>query len=87
MPTTLQTNIGRNNMIRITAFAVALTFGACAAASAQTPAPRNACTEDAAKFCPNVQPGEGRIIACLVKDKDKLTPACRQFLISNGSLK
>ena len=69
-------------MIRITALTLALTFGACAAVSAQPEAPRNACTDDAAKLCPNVKPGEGRIIACLVKDKDKLTNACKQLLIS-----
>jgi hypothetical protein len=73
-------------MIRVAACALALTaivYGA----SAQDRGPRNACTDDAAKLCPNVQPGEGRVIACLVKDKSKLTAACVQLLTSMGTLK
>ena len=73
-------------MIRIAACVLALTM-VVHAASAQDRGPRNACTDDAAKLCPNVQPGEGRIIVCLIKDKSKLTASCVQLLTSMGKLK
>jgi hypothetical protein len=57
------------------------------AASAQDRFPQNACTNDAIKLCPNVKPGEGRVIACLVKDKSKLTAACVKLLTSMGAMK
>ena len=52
------------------------------AASAQemTAEQRNACMGDYEKYCKSVQPGGGRIIACLAKESDKLTPACKKVL-------
>ena len=41
---------------------------------------RNACMGDYEKFCKGVTPGGGRIIACLAKESDKLTPACKKVL-------
>jgi hypothetical protein len=41
---------------------------------------RNACTGDFEKYCKGVVPGGGRIIACLAKESDKLTPACKKVL-------
>ena len=73
-------------MIRVTVFAIALTAVA-SAASAQGNYPRNDCTDDAMKLCPTVKPGEGRVIACLVKDKSKLSAACIKLLTSRGDLK
>ena len=35
---------------------------------------------DYEKFCKSVTPGGGRIIACLVKQSDKLAPACKKVL-------
>jgi hypothetical protein len=32
------------------------------------------------KFCKGTLPGSGRIIACLAKESDKLTPACKKVL-------
>jgi hypothetical protein len=35
---------------------------------------------DYEKFCKGVMPGGGRIIACLAKENEKLTPACQKVL-------
>ena len=40
-----------------------------------------ACKADAAKVCKDVQPGEGRVVRCLVERKDQLSPACRQRIV------
>ena len=45
-----------------------------------TAAQRDACTGDFQKFCKGTVPGGGRIIACLAKQNDKLTPACQKVL-------
>src|SRR5258707_12638606 len=37
-----------------------------------------ACAEDAQKFCATVQPGGGRIVACLKEHKVSLSDRCRQ---------
>jgi hypothetical protein len=41
---------------------------------------RSACKGDYQKFCAGTTPGGGRIIACLAKSNDKLTPACKKVL-------
>jgi Cysteine rich repeat len=41
---------------------------------------RSACMGDFEKYCKSVTPGGGRIIACLAKQSDKLTPACKKVL-------
>lgn len=74
-------------MIRPMTLAVTLTFVAVGA-SAQTPTPaKNPCGEDQAKLCVGVKPGEGRMIACMVPQREKLSPGCVQLLISMGKLK
>lgn len=57
-------------------------LGASPTAFAQelTAAQRNACMGDYQKYCKGVAPGGGRIIACLSKSSDKLTPACQKVL-------
>ena len=52
------------------------------AASAQelTAEQRSACMGDYEKYCKGVAPGGGRIIACLAKESDKITPACKKVL-------
>ena len=39
---------------------------------------RAACTADAQKLCAGVQPGGGRIVACLKEHKDELSDQCKQ---------
>ena len=49
-----------------------------AQAGDQLAAIRAACAEDAQKFCATVQPGGGRVVACLKDHKDSLSDKCRQ---------
>jgi len=73
-------------MTRIAIVVLALTAVA-GIASAQDSKPRNPCGDDQAKLCVGVKPGEGRMIACMVKQKNKLSAECTQLLISMGALK
>lgn len=52
-------------------FALALTAPAAAEGSAKGP-----CAPDAAKFCKDVKPGEGRVAACLKEHEKELSQAC-----------
>lgn len=36
------------------------------------------CKDDAAKFCKDVQPGEGRIMQCMKEHENELSPACKE---------
>ena len=67
-------------MLRITLIAALLSISTAALAQDMTAAQRNACMGDYQKYCKGVQPGGGRIIACLAKESDKLTPACKKVL-------
>jgi hypothetical protein len=44
-----------------------------------------ACADDARKFCAGVQPGGGRIIACLKQHKDGVSNACKQAAAASTS--
>jgi hypothetical protein len=68
-------------MIRTILTAAALLCATQAAfAQDMTAAQRDACMGDYQKYCKSVTPGGGRIIACLAKESDKLTPACKKVL-------
>ena len=67
-------------MLRITIATAALLFASGAFAQELTAAQRDACMGDYEKFCKGTVPGGGRIIACLAKQSDKLTPACKKVL-------
>ena len=41
------------------------------------PVPGKACKADLDKACPGVEPGQGRILACLEGKTDQLSPACK----------
>jgi hypothetical protein len=67
-------------MQRIIIATAALLFASSAMAQELTAAQRDACTGDYEKYCKGTVPGGGRIIACLAKQNDKLTPACKKVL-------
>ena len=58
--------------------AALLSISQAAFAQELTAAQRDACMGDFEKYCKSVVPGGGRIIACLAKESDKLTPACKK---------
>lgn len=60
--------------------AIFLSLSGTAYAQELTAEQRSACMGDYEKFCKGVAPGGGRIIACLSKSSDKLTPDCRKVL-------
>jgi hypothetical protein len=45
------------------------------------------CKPDVAKLCATVEPGEGRIIACLQQHEADLTPACKSHLDKHAAKK
>jgi hypothetical protein len=67
-------------MLRIVLTAALLGASTIAFAQELTNEQRNACMGDYEKYCKSVTPGGGRIIACLAKETDKLSPACKKVL-------
>lgn len=69
-------------MTRILLAVITFAAGFLTAASAQnlTAAQRTACKADYEKYCSGVTPGGGRIIACLNKQRDALSDACKKVL-------
>lgn len=61
----------RNNTLLAIAFGLALALPAASADKKGGP-----CADDAAKFCKDVKPGEGRIAACLKEHEKELSQAC-----------
>ncbi len=70
----------RTGMLVLVLAASAFSTGAFA----QTAAERAACGDDFKKLCPGVLPGGGRVLDCLAKHKDAVTPACKKVLESHG---
>jgi hypothetical protein len=62
----------------LTAAAFGLGLLSASAAFAQDGA--RPCKADEAKLCAGIQPGGGRIAACMKQHKDDLSPACKQQL-------
>jgi hypothetical protein len=74
-------NEGRKPMLRtILTAAALLCMSQAAFAQELTAEQRSACMGDYEKYCKGVTPGGGRIIACLAKESDKITPACKKVL-------
>lgn len=67
-------------MLRTTLAAALLCLSQAVSAQEMTAAQRDACMGDYEKYCKSVTPGGGRIIACLAKESDKITPACKKVL-------
>ncbi|CAN5256207.1 hypothetical protein BH10PSE10_BH10PSE10_14390 [soil metagenome] len=67
-------------MLRMCLAAVMLSLPALASAQEITAAQRTACKTDYEKYCSNVMPGGGRILACLAKENANLSPACKAAL-------
>jgi hypothetical protein len=63
---------------------VVCAIGFSGAAFAQTPAAdqRGACKTDYEKFCAGTAPGGGRVVACLNKQHNQLSDACKKALDS-----
>jgi hypothetical protein len=55
--------------------------------SAETPEARAACTHDAFRLCSDAMPDVGRTKACLIKNRQNLSPLCREAIPSGGKHK
>ena len=63
--------------------AVALVLSSSIVRAADQPpttSPRAACKADADKLCPGVQPGGGRIAACLKQNEAQVSAACKDAM-------
>jgi Cysteine rich repeat len=69
-------------MKHVALVAAALSLVSLNAAAAQdfTAAQRAACKGDYDKFCKGTMPGGGRVLACLNKQHDQLSDACKQVV-------
>ncbi len=69
-------------MKRLSVAVAVFAIGFCTTAFAQnlTAEQRAACKGDYDKYCTGTVPGGGRIIACLNKQRDALSDACKKVL-------
>ncbi len=72
----------RGIKIWFTLFLIMAAFGAAnaIAAKAERQEVRQACKDDFKTFCSEVQPGGGRLIACLRQNFENLSPGCQRAL-------
>ncbi len=59
-----------------------LAIGCSGSAFAQGGDGRGACKTDYDKFCAGTAPGGGRVVACLIKQQNQLSDACKNVLAS-----
>jgi hypothetical protein len=59
---------------------VATGISSAASAQALTAEQRTACQADFDKYCKGTVPGGGRIIACLNKQRDQISDACKKVI-------
>ena len=59
---------------------IALAIGCSGPAVAQTTDQRGACKADYDKYCAGTLPGGGRVVACLNKQQNQLSDACKKVL-------
>jgi hypothetical protein len=57
-----------------------LAIGCSGPALAQSGDGRGACKADYDKFCAGTAPGGGRVVACLTKQQNQLSDACKKVL-------
>lgn len=57
-----------------------LLFGGAVSAAPAAGQRQGPCSDDAAKFCKDVQPGGGRMARCLKQHEQELSPACKQHV-------
>ena len=63
-------------MLKSSAIVLLLTIAASFPALAYTQEDVDACTPDAMRLCTAAMPDENRVTACLVQNKQQLSPAC-----------
>lgn len=74
--------------MRVVASAFIMSVLAGAALAADTPAPAGrgavweACKADISSLCAGIQPGGGRIKACLKANRDKLSEGCKAAIVA-----
>jgi hypothetical protein len=64
-------------MIKLPLIALALIFFGMPAEAQPTPAQRQACEQDAYRFCQDAIPDEERVRQCLIRNMRRLNPTCR----------
>jgi len=67
-------------MRRLTALAFILAIAAPLPAFAQSQAEQEACTPDVMRLCQQAIPDARRVVACLVRSKLQLSPACSRVV-------
>jgi hypothetical protein len=60
------------------AIAAALCFVTVTASAEHSADAESACTPDVFRLCSAQIPSEGKIVACLIRNKARLSPACRK---------
>lgn len=68
----------------IAVFALSAGLGLAYSLPASAEKGKGPCSEDAAKFCKDVKPGEGRVKACLKEHEKDLSAACRDRQARSG---
>ena len=77
-------SLWREVVMKMVLWVLCLALGLSAGvALAQTAAEREACQADFEKYCAGVQPGGGRVVECLSKHLDQLTPQCKTVVEAN----
>jgi hypothetical protein len=67
-------------MTKQLALALALSLSVIAVARAETPEERQACMDDAYKFCQTAIPDRERVFYCLVQNKGSISALCRSAI-------
>jgi len=68
----------------IAVFALSAGLGLACSLPASAEKGKGPCAVDAAKFCKDVKPGEGRVKACLKEHEKELSEACRDRQARSG---